>query len=78
MKVDVQGHDKFGRVLGVVFCDGKDVCKWMVREGVAIAAYSDKYKNQEFFARQEKLGIWGTQISYNPKYWKHGKKVYLN
>ena len=78
VRVDVQGYDKFGRALGVVFCDGKDICEWMVRNGLAIAAYSEKYKDQERYARQKKLGIWGNQISYNPKYWKHGKRVYLN
>ncbi len=78
VKVDIRGYDKFDRALGIVFCDGKDVCEWMVRNGLAIAAYSDQYKSQERCAKEEKLGIWSNQISYNPKYWKHGKRVYLN
>ena len=74
MSVDVQGYDKFGRALGVVFCDGKDICEWMVRNGLAIVAYSEKYKDQEQHARQNKLGIWVNQISCNPKYWKTREK----
>ena len=78
VRVDVQGYDKFGRTLGIVFCDGNDICEWMVRSGLAIVAYSDKYKVQEQHARQNRLGIWGNQVSYDPKHWRHGKRVYLS
>ena len=76
--VEVQGQDRHNRTLGVVFCEGKDICEYMVRHGLAIAAYSVRYKDQEQHARQNRLGLWGTQISYHPRYWRRGEKKYLN
>ena len=75
--VKVNGYDKYGRIIGRVFCEGKDVGEWMVRNGLAIAAYSDEYSGCERVARQERRGIWGDDVSYNPKYWKHDKRVKL-
>lgn len=77
VKVKVAGFDKFGRTLGVVFHDGKDICGWMVQNGLAIAAYDDKYKSQEHIARRKKLGVWGDEISYSPVLYKHGVKKRL-
>lgn len=77
VQVEIHDCDKYDRLIGTVFCKGKDVGEWMVRNGLAVAAYSDKYSNHEHKAKQEKLGIWGNQISYNPKYWKHGIRVRL-
>ena len=77
VEVEIHHYDKFGRAIGVVFCEGKDVGEWMVRNGLAIAAYSDKYRDCEYRARQERRGIWGDRISYDPKHWKHGKRVPL-
>ncbi len=61
-----------------MFCEGKDICEYVARHGFAVAAYSVRYKDQEQHARQNRLGIWGTQISYHPRYWRRGKKEYLN
>lgn len=41
VRVTIKGYDKYGRVLGTVTCDGKDVGEWLVRNGHAIAAYGD-------------------------------------
>ena len=78
VKVDVVGSDKFGRTLGIVFYGSKDICEWMVQNGLAIAAYDDKYKSQERLARRRKLGIWGDEISYSPVLYKHGTKKRLH
>lgn len=75
--VNVQTYDKYGRAIGIVKCDDKDVCEWMVKEGLAISAYSDKYQKQQRYARKKKLGIWGDEISYDPRHYKHGKRIKL-
>lgn len=45
--VFVEGTDRFGRLLGTVTHNGRDVGEWLVREGHAIAAYSGRYKRIE-------------------------------
>ena len=57
--VTVEDYDKFGRAVGIVTCNGMDVGEWLVREGHAIAAYSDRYRHVEQEARQAKRGMWG-------------------
>ena len=69
--VNIEGHDKFGRALGVVSCNGKDIGEWLVREGHAIAAYGDRYKHVEQEARAAKRGMWGHAVSIDPRRWRH-------
>ena len=69
--VTVEDHDKFGRAVGIVTCNGKDVGEWLVREGHAIAAYSDRYKHIEREARQSKRGMWGHAVNIDPRRWRH-------
>ena len=69
--VTVEGYDKFGRVLGIVTCNGKDVGDWLVREGHAIAAYGDRYKHVEREAQQAKRGMWGHAVNIDPRKWRH-------
>ena len=69
--VTVEDHDRFGRAVGIVTCNGKDVGEWLVREGHAIAAYSDRYKHIEREARQSKRGMWGHAVNIDPRRWRH-------
>ena len=69
--VTVEDYDKFGRAVGIVTCNGKDVGEWLVREGHAIAAYSDRYKHIEREARQSKRGMWGHAVNIDPRRWRH-------
>ena len=71
VRVAVEDYDKFGRAVGVVTCNGKDVGEWLVREGHAIAAYSDRYKHAERDARQAKRGMWGHAVNIDPRQWRH-------
>ena len=73
--VRIEGIDKYGRKVGTVFLDGQDINRRMVRKGLAIAAYGDQYKEDEFFARKQRNGMWGDKIAYDPRHWKHGKHV---
>ena len=58
VRVSVEGVDKFGRLLGTVTYKGRDIGEWLVREGHAIAAYSDRYMHVEREAREEERGMW--------------------
>ena len=70
VEVTVEGVDQYGRVLGCVTCDGKDVGAWLVRNGHAIAAYSDRYKDIESEARREKRGLWSHEVAFDPRDWR--------
>ena len=69
--VSVESVDKFGRLLGTVTYDGRDVGEWMVREGHAIAAYSDRYIHVEREAREAKRGMWAHAHNFDPRAHRH-------
>ena len=71
--VTVEDYDKYGRVVGTVTCNGKDVGEWLVREGHAIAAYSDRYKHIKRKARSAGRGMWGLAVNIYPRAWRHRK-----
>ena len=66
VRIVVKGYGEFGRVIGSVTCDSKDVGEWLVSNGYA-AAYGDQYKSSEREARKEKRGIWGCVKSTAPR-----------
>ena len=69
--VQVEAWDKFGRAVGIVTCDGRDVGEWLVREGHAIAAYGDRYKSVERQARRDGRGMWSHAVNIDPRRWRH-------
>ena len=71
VRVKVEGYDDYGRVIGTVTCDGKDVGEWLVRNGHAISAYGDQYKHIEREARNARRGMWGHAEAYDPRDWRH-------
>ena len=69
--VAVEDYDRFGRALGVVTCGGRDIGEWLVREGHAIAAYSERYKHVEREARSARRGMWAHARNIDPRAWRH-------
>ena len=67
VRVSVDGTDRYGRLLGSVTCQGRDIGEWLVREGHAIAAYSDRYKHVEREARKARRGMWGHAHNFDPR-----------
>ncbi len=65
--VFVEGTDQFGRSLGTVTHNGRDIGEWLVREGHAIAAYSGRYKRAEQEARNAKRGMWAHARNIDPR-----------
>ena len=72
--VTIEEHDKFGRAVGIVTCNDRDVGEWLVREGHAIAAYGKRYKPAERQARRDKRGMWGHAVNIDPRWWRHRNK----
>ena len=73
VRVSVESTDKFGRLLGTVTYNGRDIGEWLVREGHAIAAYSDRYVYVEREAREAKRGMWAHAHNFDPRAHRHRK-----
>ncbi len=74
VRVSVEGTDKFGRMLGTVTYNGRDIGEWLVREGHAIAAYSDRYQHVEWEARRAKRGMWEHTHNFDPRAHRHRQR----
>ena len=61
-----EGKDFYGRVLGECFVNGESLSAYLVREGFAFAyrKYSNKYKEDEEYAKFNKLGMWSMEFQY--------------
>ena len=66
-----KNKDRYNRSIGVCFVDQKNLNKWMVKNGYAVAyrRYSKDYILDEEFAKKNKLGLWsGTFLK--PERWR--------
>ncbi len=70
VRVEVLGGDRYGRVVGRVWCEGRDIGAWLVRSGRAIAAYGEDYRELEREACEAGRGLWGLQEAYDPRDWR--------
>ena len=68
--VEVEGFDRYGRVLGTVSRRGRDVGEWLVRSGHAIACFDRRYESAEREARSERRGMWGYDQAFDPRDWR--------
>ena len=61
-----EGKDFYGRVLGECFVNGESLSSYLVREGFAFAyrKYSDKYVQDEEYAKSNKIGMWSMEFEY--------------
>lgn len=66
----IEGLDNYSRELGECFVNGESISKYLVKNGYAFAyrKYSDKFKADEEFAKENKLGLWKTEFSYPWEY----------
>ena len=67
-------YDRYGRLIGKCYADGKSIESFMVRHGWAVAyrRYSIDYLGEEKEARSNKLGIWKGTFDY-PEDWRRLK-----
>ena len=75
VRVDVEAWDRYGRALGTVTQDGRDIGEWLVRQGHAVAAYSDRYVEAERHAKMAGHGMWGYAKCFDPRFWRHRKEI---
>ena len=70
-----EGKDFYGRVLGECFVNGESLSSYLVREGFAFAyrKYSNKYIEDEEYAKFNKLGMWSMEFQYPWDYRKNNK-----
>ena len=68
-----EGKDFYGRVLGECFVNGESLSAFLVREGFAFAyrKYSNKYIEDEEYAKFNKLGMWSMEFQYPWDYRKN-------
>ncbi|MDC3149370.1 thermonuclease family protein [Alphaproteobacteria bacterium] len=61
-----EGKDFYGRVLGECFVNGESLSAYLVREGFAFAyrKYSNKFIEDEEYAKFNKLGMWSMEFEY--------------
>ena len=72
VKCKVQkSKDRYNRFIGVCFAGKKNLNKWMVRNGYAVAyrRYSKDYILDEEFAKKNKLGLWSGSF-LKPEKWR--------
>lgn len=60
VRCDPRDHDRYGRIIAICFKDNKDLNRWMVAHGWAVAyrKYSLDYVADEERAQRDKLGVW--------------------
>ena len=75
--VEWKSKDRYGRILGTLFVDGRDVNLQMVRDGFAwhYKRYdsSPVYAAAEAEARQARRGLWADADAIPPERFRHGK-----
>ena len=61
-----EGKDFYNRVLAECFIDGISLSQYLVRNGYAFAyrQYSEKFVNDEEYAKKKKLGLWSMKFKY--------------
>lgn len=74
VQVRVESWDRFGRTVGTVTCEGRDIGEWLVSEGHAIAAHGDRYMASEAEARNARRGMWAHKHNIDPRRWRWGRK----
>ncbi len=73
---DKRARDRYGRIVGVCYVGDKNLNRWLVAEGWALAyrRYSLLYVDEEERARHAKKGIWATRF-VKPWEARRGKRL---
>jgi endonuclease YncB( thermonuclease family) len=80
VQVHVTGKDRYGRVIGRVFVDGRDINAELVASGFAwwyvqYAPEDDTLKQSEATARAERRGLWQDPAPVAPWEWRKQKRA---
>lgn len=58
VRLEPLGRDRYGRLIARVYTHRGDLCRKMVRDGYARAAYGQDYVWEERRARKRRTGLW--------------------
>ncbi len=76
--IHLQGRDQYGRLLGDVYCDDKNVNEEMVASGSAWVyerhANDKKLDRLQDEARSERRGLWATRKPVAPWRWRYQQR----
>ena len=66
-----EGKDRYGRTLGICYVGEVDLQAEMVKSGMAVAylRYSDRYEQEQNYAKKVKAGMWGGTFQ-EPEIWR--------
>jgi endonuclease YncB( thermonuclease family) len=73
---DIEGKDRYGRLLGTCKVRGQSMQEWLVINGYAVAyrSYSTAYVTAELKARSARAGIWAGEFVM-PWDWRQGLRL---
>lgn len=77
VKIIIKSNDKYGRIVGFVIYNNKNLGEELLREGIVWKWYFSKnykYKKIENIARNKKIGIWKYKNLINPYFWRKNNK----
>ena len=72
VEVNESGKDRYKRMIGTIYLNGKDINAQMVENGYAWAyrKFSKKYTAHESKAKSQKLGLWRDKEPIPPWEWR--------
>lgn len=73
---DIEGKDRYGRLLAHCRVRGQNMQEWLVANGHAVAyrSYSTAYVDAELRARDDKAGVWSGEFVM-PWDWRQGLRL---
>jgi endonuclease YncB( thermonuclease family) len=85
--VEYNEFDRYGRIVGTVFLNGKDICLEQVSAGLAwhYKKYQGKqsasdrklYGDAEILAKEDMRGLWSEPFPTPPWDWRHGSRNWV-
>ena len=70
VRVEYLDTDVYDRLIARIYGRRGDLCRLMVANGYAVAAFHRDYKGDEKRARSHKRGLWATHGIENPAAWR--------
>lgn len=79
IEYEIMSKDRYGRIVAIIYFDGKSINEWLVANGFAYVydSYNDMldiYKPLEEKAKNEKLGLWAIKNMIKPSDYRKQNK----
>jgi len=70
VQAEIMDVDRYKRKVARLYTHEGDICKLMVENGYAIAAFHKDYIKDELTSRSKKRGLWGQGGIHSPLLWR--------